>query len=42
MTQATPEAVRDAHSEYYLKALAQLENDLKGRRQLEALNQIEI
>jgi predicted ATPase/DNA-binding SARP family transcriptional activator/Tfp pilus assembly protein PilF len=33
--------VRDAHSEYYLQAVAAREADLKGRRQLEALEEIE-
>jgi predicted ATPase/class 3 adenylate cyclase len=34
-------AIRDAHKEYYLEAVAQREADLKGRRQLEALDDIE-
>lgn len=34
--------VRDAHSHYYLQAVAQREADLKGRRQLEALEEIEV
>jgi predicted ATPase/DNA-binding CsgD family transcriptional regulator len=33
--------VRDAHMHYYVAALHQREADLKGRRQLEALNEIE-
>lgn len=36
------ETVRDAHSKYYLNALIQREVDVKGRRQLEALDEIEI
>jgi predicted ATPase len=32
---------RDAHSAYYMGYLAQREHDLKGRRQLAALNEIE-
>jgi predicted ATPase/DNA-binding CsgD family transcriptional regulator len=35
------DAVRDAHSEYYLTALAEREADIKGRDQLGALNDIE-
>ncbi len=38
--QATP--VRDAHSTYYLQAVAQREEDLKGRRQLEAMEEIDV
>jgi predicted ATPase/class 3 adenylate cyclase len=34
--------IRDAHKLYYLEAVAQRETDLKGRRQLEALEEIEI
>jgi tetratricopeptide (TPR) repeat protein len=34
--------IRDAHSRYYLQALAEKEIDLKGRRQLEALWEIEV
>ncbi len=33
---------RDAHSAYFLDALAQREMDIKGRRQLEALDEIEV
>ncbi len=33
--------IREAHSSYYLSTLAQFEADLKGKRQLEALDQIE-
>lgn len=36
------ESIRDAHSHYYLEAVAQREADLKGRRQLEALEEIEV
>ena len=32
---------RDAHSHYYLEAVAQLDVDLKGRRQLHSLEEIE-
>jgi predicted ATPase len=32
---------RDAYSDYYLNALAERETDIKGRRQLESLNEIE-
>jgi tetratricopeptide (TPR) repeat protein len=32
--------IRDAHSRYYLEAAAQREADLKGRRQLEALEEV--
>jgi predicted ATPase/class 3 adenylate cyclase len=35
------DTIREAHSSYYLSTLAQLEPDLKGKRQLEALDQIE-
>lgn len=35
------DAIREAHSDYYLSSLAQLEPELRGRRQLEALDQIE-
>jgi predicted ATPase/DNA-binding SARP family transcriptional activator len=34
-------SIRDAHSDYYLAAVASRETDLKGRRQLEALEEIE-
>ncbi|MEJ2266617.1 MAG: adenylate/guanylate cyclase domain-containing protein [Anaerolineales bacterium] len=34
-------AIREAHSSYYLAALAQFEPDLRGKRQLQALDQIE-
>jgi tetratricopeptide (TPR) repeat protein len=37
--QARP--IRDAHSHYYLAAITQREADIKGRRQLEALEEIE-
>jgi tetratricopeptide (TPR) repeat protein len=33
--------IREAHSRYYLDTLAQREADIKGRRQLEALKEIE-
>ncbi len=35
------EPIRDAHSRYYLEAVAQREMDLKGQRQLAALEEIE-
>ncbi len=35
------DAARDAHCEYYADAMKQRENDLKGGRQLEALDEIE-
>ncbi len=35
------DTVRDAHSVYYVNFLYQREHDIKGRRQLEALNEIE-
>jgi predicted ATPase/DNA-binding CsgD family transcriptional regulator len=35
-------SARDAHSQYYLSALAQREADIKGRRQLAALDEIEV
>src|SRR5205807_9637825 len=35
------DAVRDAHADYYADFLAQRIADLKGRRQLEALDEIE-
>ena len=38
---AAAEKTHEAHSTYYLKALAEREADVKGRRQLEALNEIE-
>lgn len=34
--------IRDAHSRYYFEAVAQREVDLKGRRQLQALQEIEV
>jgi predicted ATPase len=36
------EPIRDAHSQYYLAAVAEREAELKGRRQLEALEEIEV
>jgi predicted ATPase len=38
---AEAESTRDAHGEYYLNALHALEDDLKGRRQSQALAEIE-
>lgn len=35
------EPVKDAHAAYYLNLLRQFESDLKGRRQIEALDDIE-
>jgi hypothetical protein len=40
-TAGEAEQIRDGHSHYYLAAVAQRVADIKGRRQLEALKEIE-
>jgi predicted ATPase len=39
--QGTTERLRDAHCAYYLTFLGQHERDLKARRQLEAMNEVD-
>jgi tetratricopeptide (TPR) repeat protein len=41
-TAGKAEPIREAHSQYYLAAVAEREADLKGLRQLEALEEIEV